>query len=77
MVFQYLRTRPPFDSLELREALRQKLNQLATVDLPAAKIELRPGFDLGLLADNSERDQLIAVLAWFREHAVVRTPAAA
>ncbi len=52
IVFQYLRSRPPFDSVELREDLRKRLNQLADVDLAAAKIELRPGFDLAVLADS-------------------------
>lgn len=76
VVFQHMRTRSPFDSLELREALRQQLNELPGVDLPAAKLELRPGFDLCVLAEDSTRDRLIAIIAWFREKAVEPSAAA-
>ncbi len=70
VVFQHLRSRPPFDATELREELRKRLNELPGVNLPASKIELRPGFELTLLADPTLRDRLLAVLAWFRNHAV-------
>jgi alkylated DNA nucleotide flippase Atl1 len=74
VVFQYLRTRPPFDDAELREELRTRLNTLPGVDLPVSKIELRPGFELALLADAVIREDLIAVLAWFRDQAVGGAP---
>ncbi len=77
VVFQYLRSRPPFDDPQLRQELRERLNALSGVDLPESKIELRPGFPLTLLADGEARDQLIAVLAWFRERAVAKAATAA
>ncbi len=77
VVFQHLRNRPPFHSLELREELRQRLNRLPGVDLPAAKLELRPGFDLAVLADPAARDELLVALAWFRQQAVEAPTAAA
>ncbi|WP_158854054.1 GmrSD restriction endonuclease domain-containing protein [Saccharothrix deserti] len=70
VVFQHLRRRRPFDDLARREELRQRLNSVDGVDLPAAKIDLRPGFDLGLLVSSRVREQLIEVLGWF--HAVAR-----
>jgi alkylated DNA nucleotide flippase Atl1 len=69
VVFQHLRRRPPFDDLARREELRQRLNGIDGVDLPAAKVDLRPGFDLGVLLDARAREQLVEVLSWF--HAVV------
>ena len=44
VVFQHLARRAPFDDPALREQLRQRLNTVEGVDLPAAKIELRPSF---------------------------------
>ncbi|MEU4739134.1 DUF262 domain-containing protein [Actinosynnema sp. NPDC023658] len=68
VVFQHLRRRPPFENLTRREELRQRLNGIDGVDLPARKVDLRPGFDLGVLLDTPAREQLIEVLGWF--HAV-------
>jgi hypothetical protein len=69
VVFQHLASRPPFDDVELREEFRRRLNQVPGVDLPAAKIELRPGFDLAVLADASGRELLLSQLKWFLEQA--------
>jgi alkylated DNA nucleotide flippase Atl1 len=69
VVFQHLANRPPFDDLELREEFRQRLNQVPGVDLPAAKIELRPGFDLAVLAEAAGRESLITELSWFLKQA--------
>jgi alkylated DNA nucleotide flippase Atl1 len=69
VVFQHLANRPPYDDLELREEFRQRLNQVPGVDLPAAKIELRPGFDLSVLAEASGRESLITELLWFLKQA--------
>jgi alkylated DNA nucleotide flippase Atl1 len=69
VVFQHLASRTPFDDLELRDEFRRRLNQVPGVDLPAAKIELRPGFDLAILAEASRRELLLAELSWFLEQA--------
>jgi hypothetical protein len=69
VVFQHVANRPPFDDLELREEFRQRLNQVPGVDLPAAKIELRPGFDLSVLAEATGRESLITELLWFLKQA--------
>ncbi|WP_420121764.1 GmrSD restriction endonuclease domain-containing protein [Nakamurella sp.] len=65
VVFQYLATRPPFDDVELREELRMRLNQMDGVEIPPGKLELRPGFDLDVLATESNRETLAATLVWF------------
>jgi hypothetical protein len=41
------------------------LNKVDGVDLPASKIDLRPGFDVELLAEPAARDQLAEALEWF------------
>jgi len=67
VVFQYLATRPPFDDLSLREGLRTRLNAMDSVDIPPTKLDLRPGFDLDVLAAESNREVLAATLVWFFE----------
>jgi hypothetical protein len=67
VVFQRLARRAPFDDPALREQLRQRLNTVAGIDLPAAKIELRPSFPLDVLESPANRDALVEHLAWFRE----------
>ncbi|WP_214370454.1 MGMT family protein [Pseudonocardia sp. H11422] len=66
VVFQHLARRPPFDDPALREQLRQRLSTVAGVDLPAAKIELRPSFPLQVLALQAAREALVEQLRWFR-----------
>ncbi|RLK25384.1 6-O-methylguanine DNA methyltransferase-like protein [Micromonospora sp. M71_S20] len=65
VVFQHLSVRPPFDDVTLREELRQRFNQLPGVDIAAAKIALRPGFPLAVLADADAREALLDHLHWF------------
>lgn len=73
VVFQYLATRSPFDDLELRQEFRHRLNKIPGVDLPEAKLELRPGFPLELLTDPSSREVFIDALTWFFHQADVST----
>ncbi|GGJ68948.1 hypothetical protein [Streptomyces brasiliensis] len=42
VVFQYLQSRAPFDDTEQRRELLNRLNEIGSVDLPEAKLELRP-----------------------------------
>nr|BAX90003.1 hypothetical protein [Kibdelosporangium sp. AK-AA56] len=69
VVFQHLSRRSPFNDLAQREELRQRLNKIDGVDLPAAKIDLRPGFDLSILANSQAREQLTDALGWFHDRA--------
>ena len=65
VVFQYMAVRPPFDDVELRREFLNRLNKIPGVDLPEAKLELRPGFPLELLTDASSREVFIDALTWF------------
>ncbi|WP_341715805.1 DUF262 domain-containing protein [Micromonospora sp. FIMYZ51] len=69
VVFQHLAKRTPFDDLTLREEFRHRLNQLSGVNIAAAKLALRPGFSLTVLADRSAAATLVEHLQWFYEHA--------
>lgn len=64
IVFQHMTQRPPFDDVSLREQFRTRLND-AGADIPAAKIDLRPGIPLDLLADERIREGVEAALLWF------------
>ena len=66
VVFQHLARRAPFDDPALREELRQRLNGIGGIDLPAVKIELRPSFPLHILATPDTQNALADQLAWFR-----------
>jgi alkylated DNA nucleotide flippase Atl1 len=65
VVFQHLRNRVPFDSAELRAELRERLNIVPGITIPAAKIELRPGFPLQILTNDDARAALVKQLDWF------------
>lgn len=69
VVFQYLAVRPPFDDIQLRQEFRERLNKIPGVDLPAAKLELRPGFQLEVLAKEEARNLFIDSLIWFYNQA--------
>jgi hypothetical protein len=60
-----MRSRPPFDSLALRQALLGRPNAFSGIDLPEGRLEKRPSFDLEVLADRTARLQLVDVLDWF------------
>jgi hypothetical protein len=66
VVFQHLRSRTPFDDAGLRDEFRTRLNTVQGVSIPAAKIELRPGFPLQVLAQADGLDMLAKHLEWFR-----------
>ncbi|MEU8072326.1 DUF262 domain-containing protein [Micromonospora sp. NPDC048169] len=70
IVFQYLTIRTPFDDITLREQFRQRLNELPGVKIAAAKLALRPGFSLDVLADAAARETLVEHLRWFYAQAL-------
>jgi alkylated DNA nucleotide flippase Atl1 len=65
VVFQHMASRPPYDDVEVREAFRRQLDVIPGIELPASKLELRPGFSLDNLRHPDRRDAIIAALAWF------------
>ncbi|WP_030756586.1 MULTISPECIES: GmrSD restriction endonuclease domain-containing protein [unclassified Streptomyces] len=63
VVFQHLKARSPFDDTEQRRELLKRLNKIDGIDLPEAKLELRPSFPLGVFAEHG--DDICEVLDWF------------
>ncbi|MFJ9953671.1 DUF1524 domain-containing protein [Kitasatospora sp. NPDC091207] len=63
VVFQHLRSRPPFDDTEMRRELLRRLNRIDGIQLAEAKLELRPSFPLEVIG--RQRDELQGVLEWF------------
>ncbi|MFJ9173874.1 DUF262 domain-containing protein [Streptomyces sp. NPDC102360] len=63
VVFQYLKTRSPFDDTEQRRELLRRLNEIDGIDLPEAKLELRPSFPVRVFAEHSA--EICGVLDWF------------
>ncbi|MFC9953183.1 DUF262 domain-containing protein [Streptomyces prasinus] len=63
VVFQYLKDRSPFDDTEQRRELLNRLNKIEGIDLPEAKLELRPSFPVRVFAEHGE--EICGVLDWF------------
>jgi hypothetical protein len=70
VVFQYMLYRSPFDRWELRDEFRRRLNEVPGVDLPVAKVSMRPGFHVDVTVAESARERLLSHLDWFRRLAV-------
>ena len=66
VVFQYMLYRSPFDRWELRDEFRCRLNEVPGVELPVAKVSMRPGFHVDVTAAESARELLLSHLHWFR-----------
>lgn len=63
--FKALSGRPPFDSVDLRESLRVRLNEIGDgVALPADGLNRRPSFPLSVLQDPSKLDAFLQVMDW-------------
>jgi hypothetical protein len=77
VVFQYLKTRPPFDDPALRSELRRRLNEAPDIDLPLAKLELRPSFPIAALVDPETWRVVADALTWFAETVMAHLAATA
>lgn len=65
VVFQHMASRMPFDEIAMRKEFMRRLNEAPGVDLPEAKINLRPGFPISALANPLARTSVQDALAWF------------
>lgn len=63
--FQHLAVRPPFDEPELRDELRLRLNRARGVQLDDDRLQKRPPFPIGALADADTRAAVLEALEWF------------
>ncbi|GAB3796014.1 DUF262 domain-containing protein [Humibacter antri] len=63
--FQHLAVRAPFDEPELRDELRLRLNRARGVQLDDDRLQKRPPFPIGALADADGRAAVVEALEWF------------
>ncbi|WP_440950751.1 hypothetical protein [Methanosphaerula subterraneus] len=62
--FQWLKLRPPFDSIEKRRELLDRLNAIPGIALPEDALGGRPSFPLRALVPAEARKRFLAVLDW-------------
>jgi hypothetical protein len=63
--FQTLHTaNPPFDQLEQRRALRDRLTAIDGVDIPDERLEKRPGFSVSAIASDKAFAQFTEAIEW-------------
>lgn len=62
--FQWLKLRPPFDSLEKRRELLDRLNAVPGIAIPEDSLGGRPSFPLKALVPVEARKSFLAVLDW-------------
>jgi alkylated DNA nucleotide flippase Atl1 len=67
VVFQYLKSRAPFDRQDFREQLRSRLNRVDGIDIPAEALERRPSFRINVLEAPEGLNQVIEVLSFFMD----------
>lgn len=63
--FQWMVSRPPFDTNAKRLELRERLNRTPGVDIPADAISRRPTIPLALFTDADVLQAFLSVLDWY------------
>ena len=64
LLFQLMRTQPPFDQEALRRELADRLNRIPGVDLPEGSLERRPSFPLAVLTNAEAMRDFLAAFDW-------------
>ena len=67
--FQFHKHLKVFAKREMREMLRQKLNQISGISISIEDLDEHPKFDLKLLAGEKALEQFIGAFDWFIEQA--------
>jgi 5-methylcytosine-specific restriction enzyme subunit McrC len=63
--FQWLKTRPPFDSKLKRKEFLDRLNEIQGINIPDTMKDYRPKIPLSKLTDEVKLNQFLGVLEWF------------
>ena len=73
--FAHMQDKPPFDEEAKRLALRDRLNGIMGIDIPATHVTgKRPGFYLSVLENETDLERLLTMLDWFVEEARAYVP---
>ncbi len=62
--FRDIKTRPAFASAQVREQLRQRFNELPSVEIPPDGIERRPSFPISVLGDPASMASFKSTVDW-------------
>jgi len=62
--FQWLKTRPPFDSESKRKELLDRLNRIPGVQIPVDAITLRPNIFLSVFKEEDALKRFLEILEW-------------
>ena len=65
--FQWYQYKPPFNAIEKRLELLQRLNQLPSVAIPEDAIGRRPTIPLSVLVEQKNTQDFLAVFEWVIE----------
>jgi hypothetical protein len=74
MPFQWLAVRPPFEDVNRRTRLLERLQAISGLDLGPDPLDRRPSFPLALLAEEASIEHFFSAIEWFidevggREH---------
>lgn len=61
--FKFLQSHPPYDRVEERESLRERLSEIFGVQIPPEKIDKQPNVPLMALSDPGRRSQFLAEIS--------------
>ena len=70
IVFQYYRTKPPFDAHEKRIELRNRLNAIPGISIPDDAIGRRPSVRLSALVPDKSLRGFLGVFDWFEDEVI-------
>ncbi|MBV8736762.1 MAG: hypothetical protein JO007_05800 [Alphaproteobacteria bacterium] len=62
--FQHMKKKNPFDDTDRREELRERLNAINGVNVPADAIDRRPSIQLMALSNDEKLNQFLNVMEW-------------
>jgi hypothetical protein len=63
--FQHYQNRPPFDSIDYKINLMQRLNQIEGINISETSLNKRPSFNISLLARQENYNRFIDTFNWF------------
>jgi hypothetical protein len=74
VALRWLRLRPPFDTVEKRQEILQRLNAIDGIRIKTDKLDGQPTFPLAALTDHDALAAFLAVFEWFLAEAKAYQP---
>jgi hypothetical protein len=70
ILFKYMLGRPPFDELERRRGLQERLNAIQGVRIADEDLTMRPNIALEVLQDEANLSEFFEVISWWSDRVV-------